>query len=37
MPFGELGDVIACYQIIHGAEEKVVVDDFDEMIPFDWK
>lgn len=29
--------MIACYQIIHGAEEKVVVDDFDDMIPMDLK
>lgn len=32
MPFGELGDMIACYQIINGAEQKTEADD-DEMIP----
>lgn len=29
--------MIACYQIVHGAEEKIVTDDFDEMIPMDLK
>ncbi len=37
MPYGELCDMIACYQILHGAEEKIVTDDFDEMIPADLK
>lgn len=32
MPFGELGDLIACYQILNGAEQKQEVDDLD-MIP----
>ena len=32
MPFGELGDLIACYQIANGAEEKRDADD-DDMIP----
>ena len=32
MPFGELGDMIACYQIMNGAEQKQEVDDLD-MIP----
>jgi len=32
MPFGEIGDMIACYQIINGAEQKKEVDD-DDMIP----
>jgi len=29
MPFGELKDMIACYQIAHGAKEKIVLDDED--------
>lgn len=29
--------MIACYQILHGAEEKIIVDDFDEMVPSDLK
>lgn len=37
MPFGELRDMIACYQILHGAEEKIILDDFDEMVPADLK
>lgn len=32
MPFGELLDLIACYQIARGAKEKRVLSD-DEMIP----
>jgi hypothetical protein len=32
MPFGELGDLIACYQIINGAEQKTKTND-EEMIP----
>jgi len=32
MPFGELGDMIACYQIFNGAEQKKEADDM-EMIP----
>lgn len=32
MPFGEIGDMIACYQITNGAEQKKEVDDY-EMIP----
>lgn len=32
MPFGEMGDLIACYQILNGAEQKQEVDDLD-MIP----
>lgn len=32
MPFGELRDLIACYQIANGAREKVPPDD-EEMIP----
>lgn len=32
MPFGELSDMIACYQIINGAEMKEEADD-EEMIP----
>ena len=32
MPFGELLDMIACYQITHGAKEKFTPDD-DDMIP----
>jgi hypothetical protein len=32
MPFGELGDLIACYQISKGAEQKKEADDM-EMIP----
>jgi len=32
MPFGELLDMIACYQIIHGADAKREADDLD-MIP----
>lgn len=37
MPLGELRDMIACYQIMNGAEEKIIVDDFDEMVPADLK
>lgn len=29
--------MIACYQILHGAEEKIIVDDFDEMVPSNLK
>lgn len=32
MPIGEVGDLIACYQIIHGAEQKRELDD-EDMIP----
>lgn len=32
MPFGEMGDMIACYQIVSGAKQKREVDDMD-MIP----
>lgn len=32
MPFGELGDMIACYQIIHGAKKKEAFDD-EQAIP----
>lgn len=32
MPFGELLDLIACYQIANGATEKVAGDD-EDMIP----
>ena len=32
IPFGELLDLIACYQIAHGAKEKRTPDD-EEMIP----
>lgn len=34
MPFGELRDMIACYQISHGAKQKIEADD-EDMIPFD--
>lgn len=32
MPFGELQDMVACYQISNGAEPKKVLDD-EDMIP----
>lgn len=36
-PFGEIFDLIACWQIAHGAKEKIVYEDigeaFDAMIP----
>lgn len=32
MPFGELRDMIACWQIAHGTKEKFVPDD-EDMIP----
>lgn len=32
MPFGEMGDMIACYQIVNGAEQKEEIDD-EIMIP----
>lgn len=32
MPFGEMADMIACYQISNGAQEKVTPDD-EDMIP----
>lgn len=32
MPFGELLDMIACYQIVNGAEPERSADD-EEMIP----
>lgn len=37
MPFGELRDMIACYQIANGAEEKIVVQDDEDMIPANLK
>lgn len=33
MPYGRLLDLIHCYQISQGAEEKMVVDDINDMIP----
>lgn len=32
MPFGEICDMIACYQIVHGAKQAQPAD-IDEMIP----
>lgn len=32
MPFGEMADMIACYQIINGAKPKMEADD-EDMIP----
>jgi hypothetical protein len=32
MPFGEIGDLIACYQISNGAKQKEEADDM-IMIP----
>jgi hypothetical protein len=32
MPVGELGDMVACYQIINGAKPKMEADD-EDMIP----
>lgn len=39
-PLGELFDLIACWQIARGAEEKIIYDDpadtFDAMVPEHW-
>ncbi len=32
MPMGKLMDLIACYQIVNGAEERSQADD-DDMLP----
>lgn len=30
MPIGEMNDIIACYQIANGAEEKIIQDPEDD-------
>ena len=40
-PIGELLDLVACWQIVRGAEEEVIYDDpadaFDDMIPMEMR
>ena len=37
MPVGELGDMVACYQIINGAKPKMEADDEDMILNLDWR